>query len=101
MREHRQRTRIAKLLWGSLRSRILLLAVITCLFLAGAAFSFFAFLRSSHAATLSAAESHLVNVASSLARNYTEHAATTLSLRSVRPLPPMHPPPPPPPGASA
>jgi signal transduction histidine kinase len=101
MQEHRQRIHIAKLLWGSLRSRILLLAVITCLFLAGAAFSFFAFLRSSHAATLSAAESHLVNVASSLARNYTEHAATTLSLRSVRPLPPMHPPPPPPLGASA
>ncbi len=95
MEEHRQRTHIAKLLWGSLRSRILLLAIITCLFLAGAAFSFFAFLRSSHAAALSAAESHLVNVASNLARNYTEHAATTLSLRSVRPLPPPPPPPPP------
>jgi signal transduction histidine kinase len=100
MQEHQpEKTHIAKLLWGSLRSRILLLAIITCLFLAGAAFSFFAFLRSSHAAALSAAESHLVNVASSLARNYTDHAATTLSLRSIRPLPP--PPPPPSPDGSA
>ena len=80
--------------WGSLRSRILLLAVLTCLFLAGAAFSLFAFLRSSHAATLTSAEHHLTSVASSLARSYTEQEASTISLRDVRP------PLPPPPGPS-
>jgi signal transduction histidine kinase len=88
----------SRLLGASLRSRILLLAVITCLFLAGAAFSLFVFLRSSHAATLSAEESHLVNVATNLARNYTDHATATFSLPSVPPAPP---PPPPPPDGSA
>src|SRR5216683_3363023 len=94
----REGTDMPKLLWGSLRSRILLLAVLTCLFLAGAAFSFFFFLRSSHAATLSVEERHLVNVASSLARNYDDQVSPTLSLRVQRPLPP--PPPPPHPNTS-
>jgi signal transduction histidine kinase len=87
---------LANVLGGSLRSRIVFLAVMTCLFLAGAAFSLFAFLRSSHAATISAAEGHLVNVAASLARNYREQENATISLRRARP--PHPPPPPPPPG---
>ncbi|MEA2261999.1 MAG: hypothetical protein QOJ51_4824 [Acidobacteriaceae bacterium] len=76
MREHSpERTRVAKILWGSLKPRILWLAVLACLFLTIAAVGFFAFLRSSHAATLSMAERHLVDVASSLVRDYTAHAA--------------------------
>jgi signal transduction histidine kinase len=86
---------MAKLFWGSLRSRILLLAVLTCLFLAGAAFSLFAFLRSSHAATLSTAEHHLIGVASSLARSYSEQEASTVSLRDITPRVPPPPRPPP------
>ena len=95
-----------KLFWKSLRSRILLLAVLTCLFLASAAFSFFAFLRSSHAAALSTTERHLLSVASGLGSDYTEHMAATFSLRSVKAIPhphplPLPPPPPPPPDSTA
>ncbi len=80
--------------WKSLRSRILLLAVLTLLFLSGAAFTFFAFLRSSQAATLSAAERHLVIVASGLARSYTERPETLPSLNSIDQVKPRKPPPP-------
>ena len=83
-----------KLFWKSLRSRILLLAVLTFLFLAGAAFSFFAFLRSSHSATLSAAEGHLVTVASGLARSYGERPGNIPSLISIKFQPAPSPPPP-------
>jgi signal transduction histidine kinase len=76
-----------KLFWKSLRSRILLLAVLTFLFLAGAAFSFFTFLRSSHSATLSVAERHLVAVASALARSYADRSPGMPDLRSVRAVP--------------
>ena len=97
--------------WRSLRSRILLLAVLTILFLAGAAFSFFTYLRSSHTAVLAAAERHLMTVASGLARTYVERPPEVPSLSSVdlQPLTPLlpseltpadrpkDPPPPPPP----
>src|SRR6266446_7485773 len=85
-------TDMPKLLLGSLKSRILLLAVVTCLFLAGAAFSFFSFLSSSHAATLSVEERHLVTVASNLARNYEDQVNSALTLRALRPVPPPPPP---------
>jgi signal transduction histidine kinase len=85
-------TDMPKLLLGSLKSRILLLAVVTCLFLAGAAFSFFSFLSSSHAATLSVEERHLVTVASNLARNYEDQVNSALTLRAQRPVPPPPPP---------
>lgn len=84
--------------WRSLRSRILLLAVLTFVFLAAAAFSFFTFLRSRHAQTLSLTEHHLVSVASSLARNYADHRTSDNSLEVIEPGPP---PPPPPPGLAA
>ena len=61
-----------KVFWKSLRSRILLLAVLTFLFLLTAAISLFAFLRNRHAETLSLTEHHLVSVASNLARNYAD-----------------------------
>ena len=75
-----------KQFWKSLRSRILLLAVLTFLFLAGAAFSFFAYLRSSQTAILTAAERHLIVVASGLSRSYTDRADGTLSLSSLEHL---------------
>ena len=96
-----------KRFWKSLRSRILLLAVLTLLFLAGAAFSLFAFLRSSQTATLSTAERHLVTVAAGVARSYGERPRTVPSLASLEFSPAAHPqpldlrspdsPPPPPP----
>ena len=104
-----------KRFWKSLRSRILLLAVLTFLFLAGAAFSFFAYLRSSQTAILTAAERHLTTVALGLARSYSERSQGVPSLSSIevpgvtaslgpprpdgsfgslppRPAPPPHPP---------
>jgi signal transduction histidine kinase len=88
-----------KIFWRSLRSRILLLAVLTFLFLAAAAISLFAFLRNRHAETLSLTEHHLVSVASNLARNYADHRTADSSLRTIEPGPPPPPPPaaPPPP----
>ena len=83
-----------KVFWRSLRSRILLLVVLTFLFLAAAATSLFTFLRNRHAETLSLTEHHLVSVAASLARNYADHRTANTSLRLVEPGP--HPPPPPP-----
>jgi signal transduction histidine kinase len=83
--------------WRSLRSRILLLVVLTFVFLAGAAISLFAFLRSRHVETLTLTERHLVSVASNLARNYADHWTADNSLRGVRPAPPPPPVPPPPP----
>jgi len=91
-----------KTFWRSLRSRILLLVVLTFLFLAAAAISLFTFLRNRHAETLSLTEHHLVSVAVSLARNYTDHRTLSNSLRLIEPGPPPPPPPPigppPPPG---
>lgn len=83
-----------KRFWRSLRSRILLLAILTFLFLAGAAFSFFSFLHSSHTATLAATERHLLTVASGLARNYVERPAGAPSLSAVEAQPSPHLPPP-------
>ena len=57
-----------KIFWRSLRSRILLLVVLTFLFLSAAAISLFTFLRNRHAETLSLTEHHLVSVASNVAR---------------------------------
>jgi signal transduction histidine kinase len=85
-----------KIFWRSLRSRILLLVVLTFLFLASAAISLFTFLRNRHAETLSLTEHHLVSVAANLTRNYAEHRTANNSLRAIEPGPP--PPPPPPPG---
>ena len=85
-----------KVFWKSLRSRILLLAVLTFLFLLTAAISLFAFLRNRHAETLSLTEHHLVSVASNLARNYADRRSADDSLLTMEPGPP---PPPPPVGA--
>ena len=85
-----------KIFWRSLRSRILLLVVLTFLFLAAAAISLFTFLRNRHAETLSLTEHHLVSVAASLARNYADHRTVDNSLRSIEPGPPPPPLPPPP-----
>jgi signal transduction histidine kinase len=83
-----------KIFWRSLRSRILLLVVLTFLFLSAAAISLFAFLRSRHAETLSLTEHHLVSVASNLARSYADHRTPDNSLRTIEPGPPPPPPPP-------
>src|SRR6202034_2233443 len=82
-----------KIFWRSLRSRILLLVVLTFLFLAAAAISLFTFLRNHHAETLSLTEHHLVSVASNLARNYADHRTADNSLRAIEPGPPPPPPP--------
>jgi signal transduction histidine kinase len=89
-----------KIFWRSLRSRILLLVVLTFLFLAAAAISLFTFLRNRHAETLSLTEHHLVSVASNLGRNYADHRTAANSLLTIEPGPPPPPPPavaPPPP----
>jgi signal transduction histidine kinase len=89
-----------KIFWRSLRSRILLLVVLTFLFLSAAAISLFTFLRNRHAETLSLTERHLVSLASNLARNYADHRTAEDSLLTIEPGPPPPPPPadaPPPP----
>jgi signal transduction histidine kinase len=90
-----------KIFWRSLRSRILLLVVLTFLFLAAAAISLLTFLRDRHAETLSLTEHHLISVASNLARNYADYRTVDNSLRATEPgppsPPPVAPPPPPPP----
>jgi signal transduction histidine kinase len=90
-----------KIFWRSLRSRILLLVVLTLLFLAAAAISLFTFLQNRHAETLSLTEHHLISVATNLARNYADHRTVDNSLRAIEPgpppPPPVAPPPPPPP----
>jgi signal transduction histidine kinase len=90
-----------KIFWRSLRSRILLLVVLTFLFLSAAAISLFTFLRNRHAETLSLTEHHLVSVASNLARNYVDHRTDDNALKTIEPGPPpppaIPPPPPPPP----
>jgi signal transduction histidine kinase len=88
-----------KIFWRSLRSRILLLVVLTFLFLAASAISLFTFLRNRHAETLSLTEHHLVSVAANLARNYADHRTANNSLRLIEPGPPPLPPPPPAPRA--
>ncbi|WP_114207266.1 sensor histidine kinase [Acidisarcina polymorpha] len=85
---------MAKIFWRSLRSRILLLVILTLLFLAAAAISLFTFLRNRHAETLALTEHHLVSVAVSLARNYADHRTADSSLRAIKPRPPQPPPPP-------
>jgi signal transduction histidine kinase len=85
-----------KSFWRSLRSRILLLVVLTFLFLAAAAISLFTFLRNRHAETLALTEHHLVSVASNFARSYADHRTATTSLRAIEPGPPPPPPAPPP-----
>src|ERR1700744_2795785 len=90
-------SRMPKIFWKSLRSRILLLVVLTFLFLASAAISLFTFLRDRHAETLSLTEHHLISVASNLARNYSDHRTVDTSLLAIEPGPPVAPPPPPPP----
>ena len=87
-----------RIFWRSLRSRILLLVVLTFLFLAAAAISLLTFLRNRHAETLSLTEHHLISVASNLARNYSDHRTALNSLRALEPGPP---PPPPPPSPAA
>ena len=82
-----------KIFWRSLRSRILLLVVLTFLFLSAAAVSLFTFLRNRHAETLSLTEHHLVSVASNLARDYADHRTADNSLRTIQPGPPPPPPP--------
>ena len=82
-----------KIFWRSLRSRILLLVVLTFLFLAAAAISLFTFLRNRHAETLSLTEHHLVSVSASLARNYGDHRTADNSLRATEPGSPSPPPP--------
>jgi signal transduction histidine kinase len=83
-----------EIFWRSLRSRILLLVVLTFLFLAAAAISLFTFLRNHHAETLSLTEHHLVSVASNLAQNYADHRTAANSLLTIEPGPPPPPPPP-------
>ena len=94
-------SRMPKIFWRSLRSRILLLVVLTFLFLAAAAISLFTFLRDRHAEALSLTEHHLISVVSNLARNYADHRTLDNSLRAIEPgpppPPPVAPPPPPPP----
>jgi two-component system, NtrC family, sensor histidine kinase HydH len=89
-----------KMFWRSLRSRILLLVVLTFLFLSAAAISLFTFLRNRHAERLALTERHLISVASNLARNYVDHRTADNSLLTMEPGPPPPPPaagPPPPP----
>jgi signal transduction histidine kinase len=85
-----------KIFWRSLRSRILLLVVLTFLFLSAAAISLFTFLRNRHTERLALTEHHLASVASNLARDYANHWTADNSLRAIEPGPP---PPPPPPAA--
>src|ERR1700684_28761 len=95
--QERERSHMPRIFWRSLRSRIVLLVVLTLVFLAGAAISLFTFLRSRHAETLTLTERHLVSVASDLARNYADHRTAENSLLTIEPGPP---PPPPPPAAA-
>jgi signal transduction histidine kinase len=91
-----------KIFWRSLRSRILLLVVLTLLFLAAAATSLYTFLRNRHAETLSLTEHHLVSVASNLARNYADRQTPDNSLLTIEPgTPPSGPAAPPPPRREA
>ena len=85
---------MSRIFWKSLRSRILLLVVLTFIFLSAAAISLFTFLRNRHAETLSLTEHHLVSVAASLVRNYSDHHTEDNSLRAIKPGPPPPPPPP-------
>jgi signal transduction histidine kinase len=89
-----------KMFWRSLRSRILLLVVLTFLFLSAAGISLFTFLRNRQAERLALTERHLISVASNLARNYADHRTADNSLLTMEPGPPPPPPaaaPPPPP----
>ncbi len=85
-------------LFGSLRMRILLLAVLTCVFLAIAAVGFLNFLRTDRSATLNSAQRHLAIVAGNLAFSYSAELANTVPLQLIPAAP--HPGPPPPAGAA-
>jgi signal transduction histidine kinase len=86
-----------KIFWRSLRSRVLLLVVLTFLFLSAAAISLFTFLRNRHTERLALTEHHLASVASNLARDYSNQRTADNSLRAIEPGPPLPPPPPAPP----
>jgi signal transduction histidine kinase len=86
-----------KIFWRSLRSRVLLLVVLTFLFLSAAAISLFTFLRNRHTERLALTEHHLASVASNLARDYANQRTADNSLRAIEPGPPPPPPPRPPP----
>ncbi len=79
-----------KTVWRSLRTRIALLALVTCAFLATAAGSLVSLIRNSHAATVRSAQRHLPQVATALDRAYRAQAVSGVSLREVKP---PHPPP--------
>ncbi len=81
--------------WRSLRTRIILLAIVTCVFLAIAAASFYSFLRSSHSKTVRATSRHLERVADTLAQTYVNQAQAGHSLQDVHAGPRPHPVPPP------
>lgn len=96
--------------WRSLRTRIILIAIVTCAFLTVATVSLFNFLRSSHTATIRGEQQRLVRVAANLAQAYGIQVSTGTSLRHVSPPPKppeppllptrlagQEPPPPPPP----
>ena len=96
--------------WRSLRTRIILIAIVTCAFLTVATGSLFNFLRSSHTATIRGEQQRLVRVAANLAQAYGIQVSTGTSLRHVSPPPKppeppllptrlagQEPPPPPPP----
>ena len=77
--------------WRSLLTRIVLLAVVACAFIAFAAGSFYRFLRSSHASTIQQAQHHLPYVGSDVARAYAEQVSSGVSLLRVpNPLPPRN-----------
>lgn len=83
------------MVWNSLRTRIVLLAVLTCLFFGTAAGSFYLFLRNNHALTVGTQQRHLVQTADALVRAFSQQASGGLSLEHVEhPVPPEDPPPP-------
>ena len=98
------------MVWNSLRTRIVLLAVLTCLFFGTAAMSFYFFLRNNHALTVSTQQHHLTQTAEALARALTQQSHSGVSLEHAKPsvppvgppslrarsIPPEPPPPPPP-----
>ena len=88
---------MSSILWRSLRTRIVLLAILTCAFLAVSAGSLYSFVRSSHTATVTQAQQHLSRVASGFAHAYSNQTADGVSLRTMVIPPEPHGPPPPPP----
>ena len=88
------------MVWNSLHARIVLLAVLTCLFFGVAAGSFYFFLRNSHALTVGTVQRHLSQTVEALGRAYTQQLSTGVTLAHVElPAPPSKPPAPPAPPA--